>query len=176
MNVRRCVLTNWLWDHLTSKIINLELLEVLIFGGRKFWKGKIRIVNISVLYYIFIYPLYNIPSGTMWLVGSELSLVTPRLDAFRSIMICRQMKTNILQRSSQHSVSPRLKSQWRTFEHISCKLVAMFLAGESQRNTWHFRTWVKLSRATYAKSLFGRKKWKGYFCSDLCQHSVRQQF
>lgn len=32
-------------------------------------------------------------------------------------------------------VSPRLKSQRPTFEHISCKLVAMFLAGESQRKT-----------------------------------------
>lgn len=31
----------------------------------------------------------------MWLAGSELSLVTPRLDAFRSIMICRKMKKNI---------------------------------------------------------------------------------
>lgn len=73
----------------------------------------------------------------MWLAGSELSLVTPRLDAFRSIMICRKIfkKKNILQQSSQDSVSPRLKSQRPTFEHISCKLVAMFLAGESQRKT-----------------------------------------
>lgn len=151
-------------------------------GNSRFWGQEIlerQDYNCKYLFFLlyFLYPIYSIPSGTMWLAGSELSLVTPRLDAFRSIMICREMKKNILQQSSQHSVSPRLKSQPPTFEHISCKLVAMFLAGESQRKTWHFRTWVKLSRATYAKSLFVRKKkWKGYFGSDLCQQSMMQQF
>lgn len=33
-------------------------------------------------------------------------------------------------------------------EQISCRLVAMFLAGASQRNTWHLSIWVSLSRAT----------------------------
>lgn len=47
-----------------------------------------------------------------------------------------------------------------TREQISCRLVAMALAGVSQRNTWHFRILVFLSRATYAKSL-GERKTKG---------------
>lgn len=46
-----------------------------------------------------------------------------------------------------------LRPQVLTLEQISCRLVAMALAGVSQRNTWHFRILVFLSLATYAKSL-----------------------
>lgn len=46
-----------------------------------------------------------------------------------------------------------LRPEQLTREQISCRLVAMALAGVSQRNTWHFRILVFLSLATYAKSL-----------------------
>lgn len=48
----------------------------------------------------------------MWLAGSELSLVTPRLDAFRSIIICRKTEKNILKQSKQKlCFSPLSQSQ-----------------------------------------------------------------
>lgn len=44
-----------------------------------------------------------------------------------------------------------------TCAQTRCSPAAMAVAGPSQRNTWHFSTCVKGSRATYAKSLAGRR-------------------
>lgn len=40
------------------------------------------------------------------------------------------------------------------FLQMSLRVLAMVLAGMSQRNTWHMCLRVMRSRATYAKSLF----------------------
>lgn len=45
-----------------------------------------------------------------------------------------------------------------TLEHISCRALAMPLAGTLQWKTWHLRTQVSLSLATKAKSLQGHEQ------------------
>lgn len=84
---------------------------------------------------------------------------SPPLAIARSATICRRQ---VSQRHA-HPQTPRPCPQppgplQPTLEHISCRALAMPLAGTLQWKTWHLRTQVSLSLATKAKSLQGHKQ------------------